>query len=94
MTISRRTLIAAIAALPASAGPGHASAAPEAPDTAPPRSALPDGLSAAEISRHHLEAFKAAAQAADPTITGWSRVVPEYDSDYAFMIIAQRSRRR
>ncbi|HVW57126.1 MAG TPA: hypothetical protein VHC00_15715 [Rhizobiaceae bacterium] len=44
----------------------------------------------ADLERSHIEAYKAAAQATDPTIKSWWRVVPEDDSDIAFWIIAQR----
>lgn len=51
-------------------------------------------MSPAELARYHLDAYKAAAQAADPTITGWRRVVPEDDCDYAFMLFADRRPQR
>lgn len=42
-------------------------------------------------ARSLSEAFKAAAQAADPSIKSWWRVVPEDDRDVAFWIVAQRA---
>lgn len=81
-----------MAALPAAAGPGRARSAPQAPDAGPePSHAL---ASPAELARYHLAAYKAAAQAADPSITGWYRIVPEDDVGYAFALYADRRPQR
>lgn len=86
--ITRRSVLGAIAALPATAAPGRARSPSEAPEAGPTLSSAP--VAAAELARYHLEAFKAAAQAADPTITSWWKVVPEDVGEVAFMIVAQR----
>ncbi|RWA76885.1 MAG: hypothetical protein EOQ28_04165 [Mesorhizobium sp.] len=89
--INRRSVVAWMAAVAAAAVPGRARSAPDAPEAGhEPSLAL---LSPAEAARYHLAAYKAAVQAIDPTIKGWSRVVPEDDNGVAFWLMALRNDR-
>jgi hypothetical protein len=87
--INRRSLITALAVLPAAAAPGRAQSAPAVPEMAPkPSHAL---QSPAERAAYHLAAYKAAVREIDPTITGFARMVPEDDGDVAWWLMARRS---
>lgn len=87
--VNRRSiLVGAMAALPATAGPGRAQRGPEAPDAGPQPPPAP--ATPAELARYHLDAYKAAMHLVDPTIKNWWRGVPEDDNGVAFYLIAQR----